>query len=159
MPAPFLSMIYNLLGKFTFATAFLGILAVDFRDQITLGTLITTAVVIIIAGFFTIRSKIAATWHDVADAKEAANKILQKELSDEQLARVIFEKEQQELRHNLKNEIAARDLQLKSLEAKTDLTTALNALRDIGLAQEKGNKETHALLAEIRDRLPQGDTT
>jgi len=158
MPVAYLPYLYKGLGHLGFLTASMGgILAVDinFNDQITLGTIILSGIVIIVAGIFTIRSKVASSWHDAFTAEQTLRIQAEADLSKEKLSRLEFEASQQRLRHDLKNDLATRDLQIKALESKTDLTTAMDAIKDIARAQELGTQELKTLLTEIRDRMPQ----
>jgi len=154
---PMLPLLYKMLGHFAiFGTAVGGILAVDvdFRNQITLGSLFIAAVILVISGVFTARSKIATVWREEAEGEKAAKERLQQELNQALANHSAFEKNQQEIRHELKNKIAELSSQIKVMEAKTDLTAALKAIKEIAVAQEEGHHETHNILKEIRDKLP-----
>jgi len=147
--------------------------AIDFSHTITLGSVLLALIIIAIAGVFTIRSKIATIWREEAEGEKSKAERLEAIVAQERSERSTFEREQQELRHTLKGEIAALQAQLKVAEAKTDLTTALEAIRimNADLAQsvsgsilqmmrtsstlsEEREERTHHLLVEIRDRLP-----
>lgn len=157
MPSPVLVLVYKMLGHLAIYSAITGwILAIDidFRGQITLGSIIIATLVIFIAGLFTIRSKIAEIWREEAEGERQAKERCQEELNKERLSRADFEREQQEIRHELKNQIAALTGQLKVMESKTDLTAALDALNEIAAQQHDGHDATHRLLEEIRDKLP-----
>lgn len=169
----FLPLIYRMLGHSFSILAGLGIVATfDFQDKITLGSVITTIAIIAVAGVFTIRSKIATIWREEAEGERAAKERCQGELAEEKADRAAFDRQQQELRHELKNEIAECKAQLAVAEARTDLTAALDAIRDIGdhgtavsrelvetirgwnTLSEQRDQVTHRLLGEIRDKLP-----
>lgn len=157
MSHPMLPLLYKMLGHFTVLTTAVGsLVAVDinFRDQITLGSIVVTICIICVAGIITIRSKIATIWREEAEGERAAKERLQEELNEQKLAYKEFEKQQQELRHDLKNKIAELATQLKVMEAKTDLSAALESINKIAIAQEDGHHQTHNLLIEIRDKLP-----
>ena len=155
MPAPLLILIHKMLGHLAIVSAFAGsIIAVDFKDQVTLGSVVVAALIVIAAGFFTMRSKIADIWREEAEGQRLAKERCQEELAEERLSRSEFEKQQQDIRHELKNQNATLVAQLKLLEAKTDLSAALEAIQGIAIAQNKGNDETHRILEEIRDKLP-----
>lgn len=147
--------------------------AIDFRNQIALGSIIVTVVILAIAGLFTIRSKIANVWREEAEGEKAAKERAHEELKEALRERADFERDQQELRHALKNDIAVRDLRIQALESKTDLEGALERIRqmnaelagilgaqiadamDAGARRsEERDHRTHALLEEIRDKLP-----
>jgi hypothetical protein len=142
------------------------IAAIDFKNQVTLGSIIVTCVVVALAGLFTIRSKIASVWREDAEGQRAAKESLQEELAAERDSRVAFDKQQQELRHDLKNDLATAKAQLQVMEAKTDLTAALDTIRQmsettvgavsttIRQGLEERDARMYALLGEIRDRLP-----
>lgn len=158
IPSPLLPLAYKLFGHFAiFSVLTGGLIAVDvdFRNQVTLGSAIIAALILIIAGVFTARSKIATIWREEAEGERAAKERCQEELSEEKLSRVEFEKAQQEIRHNLKDEIAGLSAQLKVMEAKTDLTVALKSLHEIATAQQHGNDETHKILTQILNKLPE----
>jgi len=165
--APLLPLVYRMTGHAAGLLAGSGVVAaVDFRDQITLGSIIVTCVLVGIAGLFTIRAKIANVWREEAEGERAAKERLQDELEAERQARVEFDKQQQELRHDLKGEIAALKAQLQVMEAKTDLTAALETIRQMNESTvaavstairqglEDRDQRTHTLLVEIRDKLP-----
>jgi len=168
-----LVLAHNFLGLISGLLVSIGVLGIiDFKGTITLGSVMLGFIFLIAAGIFTVRSKIASIWREDAEGQKAAKELLQETLNAERAARAIFEREQQELRHDLKAEIAAYRAQLKAMEAKTDLTAALEAIREIGdhgttvsieLAamigswndsSVKRDEETHKLLTEIRDKLP-----
>lgn len=152
-----LPTVYKLLGHFTIFTAISGsIFAVDFdfRSQVTLGSIIVAALILAVAGLTTIRSKIANIWKEEAEGERAAKERLQEELNAEKLSRAEFEKEQQELRHDLKDKIAELSAQLRVMEAKTDLSSVLDIITKNSVATQENHNETHRLLEEIRDKLP-----
>lgn len=147
--------------------------AVDFSHTITLGSVLIAFIIIAISGVFTIRSKIAGIWRQEAEGERAKASRLELELAKERADRLVFERAQQELRHDLKGEVVALKAQLKAVEAKTDLTVALEAIRVMNaeLAEhvsgaimqvmktgsqlsEDRDHRTHVLLSEIRDKLP-----
>lgn len=156
-PNPLLPLIYKMTGHFTlFSMLVGGAIATDinFRDQVTLGSIIVSVIVIVTAGMITIRSKIANIWREEAEGERAAKERLQEELNACKLSFSEFENSQQLLRHDLKDKIAELTTQLKVMEARTDLTSALEAIKEIAVAQDKGHTQTHSLLVEIRDKLP-----
>lgn len=171
MPPQLLPPVYKMLGHAVIAiTSLGGLLAIDFTSSVTLGSIIVTVVILAVAGIFTIRSKIADIWREEAEGERAAKERLQEELATEKASRAEFEKEQQEIRHDLKNQIAGCKAQLQVMEAKTDLTMALeeirkmqqetiqsisNSIADIFIERSKHeHDQTHRLLEEIRDKLP-----
>ncbi len=173
-PNAVLFILYRALGQATGLLTSAGVVfAVDFNHTITLGSILTAFIVIAIAGVFTVRSKIATIWRQEAEGERAKASRLELELATERADRLVFERAQQELRHDLKGEVVALKAQLKAVEAKTDLTVALEAIRVMNaeLAEhvsgaimqvmktgsqvsEDRDHRTHALLTEIRDKLP-----
>ena len=168
-----LVLAYKLLGLtngLLIGVGFFG--AIDFKGTITLGSVMLGFIILIIAGIFTVRSKIASIWREEAEGERASKERLEAILAHERTEHAAFELEQQELRHELKNQIAECKAQLKVAESRTDLTAALEAIRDIGehgtrVSRElaeliggwnkssvKRDEATHKLLAEIRDKLP-----
>lgn len=168
---PLLPLAHKMLGQLGLIIVGTGIAtAVDFTKTITLGSVILGAVILVGVGIVTARSKIAVIWREEAQGERAAKERLQEELAEEKASRAAFEREQQEIRHELKGELAACKAQLKVMEAKTDLTTALESIRKmneetvttigelvVDTFVEKSKQEhaqTHKLLSEIRDKLP-----
>lgn len=172
LPPQLLALAYRMLGHAAYLLAGVGsVAAVDLRNQITLASIVVTSAVIAVAGLFTIRSKIANVWREEAQGQKEKAERLADELAVALAERAAFERDQQELRHAQETQIAALTNDLKILEAKTDLTGALEAIRVMnettiaavasavavrsGDADER-DKHTHELLEEIRDRLPAG---
>jgi len=143
---------------------------INFSDTITLGSVLLAIIVLVVAALFTIRSKIATIWREEAEGERARAERLDEQLGQEKESRALFERQQQEIRHDLKDELATCKAQLKAMEARTDLTVALREIRrmnedsvnkigdlviDTFVEKSKHEHEaTHALLAEIRDKLP-----
>lgn len=169
-----LALTYKVLGILTGLLAGIGLIgAVDFRGTITLGSVLLSLLVIALAAFFTIRSKIATIWREEAEGERAAKQRLEEQLALEKERRLVQDQEQQDLRHELRNELAGARAELKVMESRTDLTAALEAIKDIGehgtrvsrelvetigswnKASVERDDKTHQLLAEIRDKLPQ----
>lgn len=156
-PHPLLPLVYKSIGHFAFVSGIMGVILatdVNFRSQITLGSVIVGVLILVFAGTITVRSKIANIWREEAEGERAAKERLQEELTAEKLARTQFEKEQQEIRHDLKDKIAGYKAQIQVLEAKTDLTVALDAIRAVSITQTEGHHRTHQLLEAIRDKMP-----
>lgn len=102
---------------------------VDYKGTITLGSVITAILVAAIAGFFTLRSKVASAWREEAEAERAKADRLSQELREQKEQRLIFEREQQEIRHGLKDEIAGLKATLEVEKAKHDLGSLLEKMQ------------------------------
>lgn len=174
MPTQLLGLFYKMAGHTGMLVAAGGALAVDFRDQITLGSIIATATVVVLAGVFTIRSKIATVWRDEAAGEKARAYRLQGELDAERADRLAAEKEHNEIREGFRETIAEQVNKIHTLEARTDLTTALEAIRQMNTSidgsvvgaiaaattrSEERDERILKLLEEIRDRLPPSTIT
>jgi hypothetical protein len=165
-----LILTHKTLGHLAVVMAGAGIFtAIDFNHTVTLGSVLIAVVLAAIAGLFTIRSKIANIWRQEAEGERARADRLQEELTEEKASRALFEREQQELRHDLKDQLAQCKAQLKVMEAKTDLTVALEAIKALNehttesivsamhrtsLLSEQRDNKTQELLEAIRDKLP-----
>jgi hypothetical protein len=165
-----LVLAYRMLGHFAVVITGAGVFAaIDFSHTITLGSILLAFIVIAVSGVFTVRSRIANIWRQEAEGERAAKDRALEELAEAKLDRIAFEKEQQALRHDLKDELAGVKASLKVMEAKTDLTSALDAIQKINAhttesivaamhstsrLSEERDSETHKLLTEIRDKLP-----
>ncbi len=155
-----LFLLHRSLGHLTGLLASLGVAtAIDFNHTITLGSVLIAFIIIAIAGVFTVRSKIASIWREEAEGERAAKDRLEEMLAKERAERAHIEREQQELRHDLKGEIATYRSQLKVMEAKTDLTAALESIHMMNAAAQGRDERTHDLLIEIRDKLPDEPVT
>lgn len=100
---------------------------VNFSNTITTGAIISTLVVASVAGLFTIRSNIAKTWKESYEAEHTAKLNAEEECRKQSLEMLSEREQQQILRHELKNEIAA-------LKLKTDLSA--HELRESGRHEE-----------------------
>lgn len=169
-----LVIFYKSLGLTAGLLASFGVLAtIDFNSEITLGSILIAFIIIAVAGVFTVRSKIATIWREEAEGERAAKQRLEETLAKERSDHAMLEQKQQELRHDLKGEIAALTAQLKAVEARTDLSSALEAiremnanlaeqlsgsivhvLRELARTSEQRDAGFHSLLTEIRDKLP-----
>jgi hypothetical protein len=165
-----LILVHKTLGLFAIFVTSAGVLAVvDFSQTITLGSILIAFIILVVSGVFTVRSRIATIWRQEAEGERAAKERLEEELADERVSRVEFEKQQQELRHDLKDQISGLKSQLKVMEARTDLTAALETIQKINehttesivdamhktsMLSEQRDGATHKLLEEIRDKLP-----
>ncbi len=169
-----LVILYKALGLSVGLLASFGVVfAVDFNNTITTGSILIAFIIAVAAGAFTVRSKIATVWRQEAEGEKAKAARVEDMLVKERADRVLLERQQQELRHDLKGEVVALKAQLKAVEAKTDLTAALESirqmnatlaeqlsgsivmvLRELASTSEQRDAGFHALLTEIRDKLP-----
>lgn len=171
------------VSKAFFAAAMLGVSAmfaqVDFKGTITLGSILIGIMIAGIAGFATIRSRISSIWREEANGwREKADR-QEQELAAKQAEMTAFAHDQQELRHQMKGEIAALTARLKVEEAKHDLGVLLERMQDLhnaamaamgastisavsdisaaihelGGRLDRGQAEQRQLLQEIRDSL------
>lgn len=108
--------------------------AASFSNTITLGSIVLGVIVLIIAGVFTIRSNVAKIWREEAEGQRQKAERLAAELAGTKLAAVeekrVFEAEQQEIRHALKDELAGVKAQLAVEQAKPDLSALMQRLAD-----------------------------
>lgn len=160
---PLLPLIHKMAGH---AVNFLGvgglIAAISLHD----GAIVAMAIAVVIVALVTARSKVGTIWREDAEGQRAAKEHALEQLGLERKERAEFDKQQQELRHDLKNEIATLKMQLQATEAKTDLTSALDTIQRmnktavrtvtdaIADALKQRDGEIHAVLVEIRDKLP-----
>ncbi len=169
-----LVILYKAIGLTVGLLASFGVIfAIDFNNTITTGSILIAFIIAVAAGAFTVRSKIATVWRQEAEGERARAARLEETLAKERSDRLQLERQQQELRHDLKGEVVALKAQLKAVEAKTDLTVALEAiremnahlaeqlsgsivqvLRELAKTSEQRDAGFHALLTEIRDKLP-----
>lgn len=96
---------------------------VNFSNTISTGVIISTAVVIVIAGLFTIRANTAKIWRESYEGEKEARQ--QAEAEVKQLHDRLVEEAKEA-------SIVQRDLdtQVRALQAKTDLTSAVQEARD-----------------------------
>lgn len=91
--------------------------------------------IVIVAGFFTIRSNVAKIWRENYEAEVEKNKQL-----------IDAEKEQRELKHNALNELAAAKLELVAEKSKPDYAAVIQRLDRINarldIIETKQKKET-----------------
>lgn len=88
---------------------------IDFTNTVSTGVIISTVVVIAVAGLFTIRGNIAKTWRENYESEKVRREEIEADLLAEKSARFADAEEQQAIRHGLKAEVAA-------LRLKTDLS-------------------------------------
>jgi Flp pilus assembly pilin Flp len=150
-----------------------GLAGVTFSNTIGLGSIVTAAVIVIVAGVFTLRNNLKSFWKELAEERGEQVKVLEEKLAEthEQLVEAqishtqemaAFAEEQREVRHQLKNELAVVNGQLKVEQAKHDLSVVIARLDqlDDGLIG-KGRfdelvgviTDQSTLLEQIRDGL------
>lgn len=158
---------------------------VDFKGTITLGSILLGIVIAAAAGISTVRSKVSSIWREEAAGWREKAERLEEALAAERAGRATDEREQQDLRHQLKGELAALNAKLKVEEAKHDfgvliekmqelhteamtvmasktvtaVTDISSAIGDLGRRIDTGQAEQRQLLVEIRNALTKGDTT
>jgi hypothetical protein len=143
------------------------------NDVVGLGSILVAAVVVIVAGVFTLRNNLKSFWKTLAEERGEQVKVLEAELRTkaqelldaqvhhtEQMA--AFAEEQREVRHQLKTDLATLRGQLTVEQAKHDLSTVigrLDSLDETLIGRERFGELVTAidsqsgLLAEIRDAL------
>jgi len=117
-----------------------GILAnVTFADTITLGSILTAAIVVIAGGIFSFRNNMRTFWRNLAVERQEEIKVLTEKLAEsedryrdlQQQARdeaAHIAEEQRSIRHDLKAQLAAANRLLEAEHAKTDLTSLMDQL-------------------------------
>lgn len=104
---------------------------VDFRGTITLGSILIAVLIAAIAGFATIRSRVSSIWREEAAGWREKAERLEEALAAERTARADEGRAQQEIRHQLKNDLAASAARLKVEEAKHDLGVLLERMQEL----------------------------
>jgi uncharacterized membrane protein YhiD involved in acid resistance len=153
---------------------------VTFNDTVGLGSIVVAAVVVIVAGVFTLRNNLKSFWKELAEERGAQVKVLEDDLKnkaqqlvDAQLTHTgqmaEFAEEQREIRHALKGKLAELEGKLKLEEAKHDLSAVIARLDGLEQAIDSrarlfdklvaGIAQQSQLLTEIRDQLVASSTT
>lgn len=138
-----------------------------YHDTITLGSILVSALVIVLGGAVTLRNNLKTFWKDLAEERAAQISVLEQHLKEkaaelvaaelrhtEQMA--AFSEEQREVRHQLKNEAAELRIVLEAERAKHDLTSVVNRLDEVDqMLIDRTPMFTRmvTLLEEIRDQL------
>lgn len=108
---------------------------VDFSHTITLGSVILGVIVTALAGLVTIRARVGDVWRQTAEGR--AERIKELELAAKDAERdhieklATFEREQQELRHGLKDDLAACRAELTLEKAKHDLGSVIEQMNTL----------------------------
>lgn len=132
----------------------------NFSNTITLGSIILGIVVLVVAALFTIRSNVAKIWREEAEGWKSSA-LHERELREKSvLDRARELDEERDVRHALKNELAATKADLAVEKAKPDLSLIVeqskenyaNAMRDI-TAMVTGIVETQNQMLDVLSRL------
>jgi hypothetical protein len=136
----------------------------NFSSTITLGSIILGVLVLVVAGFFTVRANIAKVWHENYDAEVVKRKQAE-DRCQELLATLHQEREeQQKIRHDLKGELTAMTLALEAEKLKPNLGVIVematehytSAMRDVTAMFEgvtATQRQMQEALARIADQL------
>lgn len=116
------------IGTLAVASGFF--LTVDLTKTISLGSILVGALVVVLAGVFTLRNNMRSFWKDLAEQRDAEVTELQKDLKAKEEEMAAFALAQQELRHELKAELDAAKLLLEGERAKTDLSALLSHMNE-----------------------------
>jgi hypothetical protein len=132
----------------------------NFSSTITLGSVILGVLVLVVAGFFTVRANIAKVWHENYDAEVVRRKQAE-ERCQELLNEMHRERDEQaKLRHDLKGELTAVSLALEAEKLKPNLGVIVematehyaSAMRDV-TAMFEGVTETQRQMQEALARI------
>lgn len=126
---------------------------VDFSHTITLGSIILGVLLTAVAGLFTIRTQVVNVWRQTAEGRLERIKELEIDAKDAErehaLALATLEREQLDIRHDLKAELAA---------CKAELTIE-KAKHDLGSVIEQMNNLHHEAIIEMRKSQGESDST
>jgi hypothetical protein len=124
-----------LMLRFIYGAAGFGSVAlfarVSYSGTVTIGSILFAIAVAALAGMYTIRAKVATVWKEEAIGYEAQAERLKDEITTLQADRASFDLEQQELRHGLKDNLAAVKAALEVEKAKHDLTSVITSLQEM----------------------------
>lgn len=137
------------------------LVSTNFSSTITLGSIVLGVLVLVVAGFFTVRANIARVWHENYDAEVVKRK--QAEDRVEELLNELHRErdEQAELRHSLKDEIATAKALLEVEKLKPNLGVIVEmatehyatAMRDV-TAMFDGVVKTQEQMLTVLAQLP-----
>jgi ABC-type multidrug transport system fused ATPase/permease subunit len=153
------------------ATGALGSLlaSIDFTSTVTLGSVLTAAVVVIASGIFSFRNNMKSFWRNLAVERQEEIKVLTEKLSEseeryrelqtqsrEEAMRIA--EEQRSVRHDLKGQLAAVNKLLEAEHAKTDLSALMEQLstqhHDAMQRMEEGLKRQGRMLQILEATIP-----
>jgi ABC-type multidrug transport system fused ATPase/permease subunit len=113
--------------------------SIDFTSTVTLGSVLTAAVVVIASGIFSFRNNMKSFWRNLAVERQEEIKVLTEKLAEseeryrelqtqsrEEAMRIA--EEQRSVRHDLKGQLAAVNKLLEAEHAKTDLSALMEQL-------------------------------
>jgi len=101
---------------------------IQFSNTITVGSIIVAALVVIASGLFTLRNNMRSFWRNLAEERGEEIKVLEKHLREREDARAQDAEEQRAIRHELKNQIAELNANLRVEQTKTDLSALIELL-------------------------------
>lgn len=135
-------LVFKTLGVGVLSAAVWLTAEVNFSNTISTGVIISTVIVVAVAGLFTIKSHSGKIWHDSYDAEKALREERDKMLVALQEQMAQEREEQREIRHAMKTEIA-------TLNLKTDLSghEALAAERHLKTVEAIGALQTSIVRA------------
>jgi hypothetical protein len=147
-----------------------GVLAnIRFQDTVTIGSILTAAVIVILGGIFSFRNNMRSFWRDLAVERQEQIRVLEEHIveRDERL-RVVEEKtrndlalaaeEQRAVRHDLRTQLATAQKLLEAEHAKTDLSALMEQLgqqhKDAMARMEEGLNRQSKMLQLIEASVP-----
>jgi biopolymer transport protein ExbB/TolQ len=120
----------------------------NFSGTVTLGSILLGIIVLVVAALFTIRSNVASVWRQEAEGQKAAV-ARERQERDEAVAEMQHQlDEEREVRHELKNELAAANALLLVERNKPDLSIVAET-----------QKQTLAVLTQLAAASQQSATS
>lgn len=139
--------------------------ALAVADVVTLNGFLSVvgALIALVVAFFSVRNMRRSYWKSIVEERDDEVRELRREADEKLQERAAFAEEQRELRHNLKNRVAALEGQLSLEQAKHDLTSlyvrldaveaVLSSRQGLFEAMAEGVKQQSAVLGEILEEL------
>lgn len=93
------------------------LVAAGFSTTVNLGAILVGALVLIVGGFFTLRTNVARTWHEAYEGEKLKREIAEAEA-----------REQRELKHDLKAKLAAAEMRTDQTEVFKGIAQILDRL-------------------------------
>lgn len=147
-----------------------GVLAnISFSDTVTLGSILTAALVVIAGGIFSFRNNMRTFWRNLAVERQEEITILNQKLAEsEERYRDLQEQardeaqhiaeEQRSIRHDLKAQLAAAQHLLEVEHGKTDLSSLMHQLsqqhHDAMARMEEGLERQTRMLRLLEASMP-----